>query len=271
MKKNKPAVFGAVVIVILVFLAIFADVLFSYDAVAIKQNAMETLQPPSLQHPFGTDAYGRDLLARVVHGARVSLAIGFSATLISITLAGLLGAVSAYYGRWLDSVIMRVLDTFMCIPGMLLVLAIAAALGPGLVNMMIAIIIAMVPGFTRLIRSVILTVVGQEFIEAARASGARDHRIIIRHIIPNAIGPIIINATMNIAGIIILAAGLSYLGMGVQPPRPEWGSMLAESNNYMSAHPNMVIFPGLAIVIAALSFNLVGDGLRDALDPKLKN
>lgn len=269
--KNKPALIGLIIILMLIVVAIFADVLFDYDNVVIKQDGQIRLQSPSIDHLFGTDEFGRDVLARVVHGARVSLLIGLIPTLISISIAGVLGAISAFYGKWLDSVIMRVLDTIMCIPGMLLTLAIAGALGPGLTNMMIAITLSTTPGYTRIIRSVVLTLVGQDFIEAARASGVKNFRIITRHIIPNAIGPIIINATMNIAGIIILAAGLSYIGMGIQPPNPEWGSMLAASNNYMGAHPYLVIFPGLAIVITALSFSLVGDGLRDALDPKLKN
>ena len=270
-KKNKPAVVGLVFILIIILAAIFANVLFDFNEVVIRQNAANRLQPPNADNWFGTDAFGRDMLARIVHGSRVSLTIGLFTTLISMTIACVLGAISAFYGRLLDDVIMRILDVFMCIPGMLLMLAMVAALGPGLVNLLIAIAISSVPGFTRLIRSVILSVVGQEFIEAARASGCRDMRIIIRHILPNAMGPIIINGTMSIAGLILAGAGLSFLGMGVQPPRPEWGSMLAEARAHMGSYPHLVIFPGLAIIFTSLSFNLVGDGLRDALDPRLKN
>lgn len=268
--KNKPSIVGLVFIVILLLLAIFADVLFDYEY-AIKQDAVNRLQPPSAEHWFGTDAYGRDVLARIIHGSRVSLAVAILTTFVSLTIASILGTVAAYYGKKLDTVIMRILDTFMCIPSMLMMLALVSALGPGLLNLLIAITISTVPGYTRLIRSVVLTLTGQEFIEAARASGCRSSRIIIRHILPNAFGPIIINATMSISTLILTGAGLSFLGMGLQPPGPEWGSMLSEANTYMGSHPYLVILPGLAIVITSLSFNLVGDGLRDALDPKLKN
>ena len=271
MKKNRAAMIGLVIICIFVFFAIFADVIADYEEEAITQNVKERLQPPNSEHWFGTDAYGRDIFARILHGARVSLTIGLASTGISVILGGLFGAAAGYYGGKVDSIIMRVMDTVMCIPAILLALAIVAALGPGIRNLLIAITVAQVPGFTRVIRSVILSVVGQDFIEAAKACGTTDKRIIIKHILPNAMGPIIVQATMSVAGMIITAAGLSFIGMGIQPPRPEWGAMLAESREYMRYAPYLVAFPGIAIVLAALSLNLLGDGLRDALDPRLKN
>lgn len=271
MKKNKTAMVGLVIIVIVVLVAVFADFITNYDKMAIQQNADAILQSPSLHHWFGTDSFGRDEFARVIFGARVSLAIGLISTIISLAIGCFIGAASGYYGGKTDEIIMRILDMFMCIPGMLLMLAIVAALGPGLTNMMIAIVISMIPGFARVVRSVILSVIGDDFIEAAKACGTSDFRIIMVHILPNAMGPIIVQATMAISGMIMAGAGLSYIGMGIQPPRPEWGAMLADANNYMRQYPHLVIFPGLALVITSLSFNLLGDGLRDALDPKLKN
>lgn len=271
MKKNRAAMIGLVIICIFVFLAVFADLIADYEEKAITQDATVRLQPPNSEHWFGTDAYGRDVFARIIHGARVSLTIGLASTGISVILGGLFGAMAGYYGGKIDSIIMRLMDTIMCIPGILLALAIVAALGPGMRNLLIAITVAQVPGFTRVIQSVILSVVGQDFIEAAKACGTTDTRIIIRHILPNAMGPIIVQATMSVAGMIITAAGLSFIGMGIQPPRPEWGAMLAESEEYMRYAPYLVAFPGIAIVLAALALNLLGDGLRDALDPRLKN
>lgn len=271
MKRNKAAMVGLTILCIFIFFAVFADVIANYEDMAITQNVKERLEPPSADHWFGTDVYGRDLFARIIHGARVSLTIGIGSTSISVVLGGLLGAMSGYYGGRIDNIIMRLMDTIMCIPAILLALAIVAALGPGIRNLLIAITVAQVPGFTRVIRSVILSVVDQDFIEAAKACGTRDSRIILKHILPNAMGPIIVQATMAVAGMIITAAGLSFVGMGIQPPRPEWGAMLSESREYMRHAPYLVAFPGIAIVLAALSLNLLGDGLRDALDPRLKN
>lgn len=270
-KKNRAAMIGLIIISIFIFFALSADLIADYGEKAITQNAKERLQQPNSEHWFGTDAYGRDVFARIIHGARVSLTIGLASTGVSVILGGLFGAMAGYYGGKVDNIIMRIMDTVMCIPGILLALAIVAALGPGMRNLLIAITVSNIPGFTRIIRSVILSVVGQDFIEAAKACGTTDKRIIIRHILPNAMGPIIVQATMSVAGMIIAAAGLSFIGMGIQPPRPEWGAMLAESREYMRYAPYLVAFPGIAIVLAALSLNLVGDGLRDALDPRLKN
>lgn len=271
MIKNKAAMAGFIVIIIFVLMAIFADFITDYEKNAIAQNVSQRLLPPCSKHWFGTDTYGRDVFARIVHGSRTSLLIGVLTTLIAIMIGGFFGAIAGFYGGMVDSVIMRVMDTIMAIPPVLLALAIVASLGPGMTNLIIAITVSSVPGFTRVIQAVILLVVEQDFIEAAKASGTSDARIILRHILPNSLGPIIVQATMSVAGMIINAAALSFLGMGIQPPTPEWGAMLSESRDYMMVAPYLVMIPGVVILLAALALNLFGDGLRDALDPKLKD
>lgn len=270
-KKNKAAMLGLVIFSIVVLLAIFADVICDYDTQVIAQDVANRLKSPSAEHWFGTDAYGRDIFARVVHGARISIVIGLAATVGSVCVSGILGSIAGYYGGRIDNVIMRVLDTFLAIPGELLAMAIVASLGPSMTNLLIAVTIARIPPFTRVIRSSILTVIDQDYIEASIASGARDSYIIVKHILPNAMGPIIIQATMGVGRMILTAAGMSFIGMGVQPPLPEWGSMLAEGRDFMRYSPYITLFPGLAIILTSLALNLLGDGLRDALDPKLKN
>jgi len=270
MKKNRTAMIGLAIILIFALFAVFAGAISPLQN-GIKQNARNRCQPPSAEHIFGTDGYGRDMFTRIIHGSRVSLSIGLFTTSISLIVGGILGASAGYYGGRIDNIIMRIIDVFMCIPSILLSLAIIAALGPSLQNLLIAITISNVPNFTRLIRSVILTVVEQDFIEAAKSYSTSDVRIVLKYILPNAMGPIIVQATMSIASMMLSAAGLSYLGMGIQPPNPEWGAMLSEAREYMRTAPHMLFFPGLCILIAALSLNLIGDGLRDALDPKLRD
>ena len=271
LKKNRAAMIGLTIITIIILAAVFADVIADYDGRVIAQFPKERLQPPSAQHWFGTDAYGRDLFARIVHGARYSLAFGLICTAISLVGGGVLGATTAFFGGKIDYIIMRILDTIMCIPGMLLTLSLVAALGAGLKSIMIAISISSVPGFARVVRSVVLTVVRMEYIEAAKSLGVGTARTILYHVLPNAIGIIIVNAMMNIASLIMTAAGLSFIGMGIQPPAPEWGAMLSEAQGSMRLYPHVVLVPGLAIVVTALSFNLLGDGLSDALDPRMKD
>ena len=266
-KKNKAAMLGLGIFSVMVLLAVFADVICDYDTQVIAQDVANRLKAPSSAHWFGTDAYGRDIFARVVHGARISIIIGLAATVGSVCISGILGSIAGYYGGRIDNVIMRVLDTFLAIPGELLAMAIVASLGPSMTNLLIAVTIARIPPFTRVIRSSILTVIDQDYIESAIASGARDSYIIVKHILPNAMGPI----TMGVGRMILTAAGMSFIGMGVQPPLPEWGSMLAEGRDFMRYSPYITLFPGLAIILTSLALNLLGDGLRDALDPKLKN
>jgi len=269
-KKSHTAMIGLVILAVFIFLSLIAGIIMPYEN-AIAQNRDARLQGPSSEHIFGTDAYGRDLFARILHGSRISLYIGLVTSFFTLLIGGILGASAGYYGGWIDNVIMRIVDLFMCIPFMLLALAIVAALGASMRNLLIAITIASIPGTVRYIRSTVLVITEQDFIEAARSYGANDFRIITRYILPNSMGPIIVSATMNISGMILSAAGLSFIGMGIQPPNPEWGSMLATAREYMRIAPYMLYFPGVAILLAALSFNLIGDGLRDALDPKLKD
>ena len=269
-RKSKTAMLGLILLILVVGMAVFADLIVPYEN-AITQDIPSRLQGPSLRHLFGTDEVGRDLFARIVHGSRYSLAIGISPTVVSIIVGGLLGAVAAYYGGWVDNVIMRLTDVVMTVPPILLSLAVVAALGANLRNLLLAITVSCVPGIIRVVRSVVLGVIEEDYIEAAKSYGASNFRIILRYVIPNALGPIIVTATMNVATMILSASGLSFLGMGVQPPAPEWGALLSDAETYMFTAPYLLYIPGLFIVIAALSFNLAGDGLRDALDPKLKN
>ena len=269
--RNRVALVALIVLTVIILLALFADVIAGYNEVALKQNPRERLQTASAEHWLGTDNYGRDLFARIIHGARYSLIFGVGCTALSLSIGCLLGATTAYYGGKLDAIVMRFLDTVMCIPSLLLALTIVAVCGSGLRSLTIAITVASVPGFTRMVRSVVLSVVSQDFIEAARCCGSRDSAIIFRHILPNAIGPIIVNCMMNIAGIIMTAAGLSYLGMGIKPPAPEWGSMLSEGMQIFRKYPHVALCAGVAIMVTALCFNLVGDGLADAIDPKRRD
>lgn len=268
--KNKMAVLGLIILGLLVFGAIFANVIADYDDVVIKQNLSESLQGPSTKHIFGTDFYGRDIFARMLHGTRVSLQVGILAVGLSILMGGLLGAVAGYYGGTLDNVIMRVMDVFLAIPSILLAIAIVSALGPSLFNLMLAISVSSVPSYARIVRASVLSIRDQEFIEAAKAIGANDARIIFKHIIPNSLAPVIVQGTLGVAGAILSTAGLSFIGLGIQPPAPEWGAMLSEGREYFMDSPHVTLFPGLAIMITILALNLVGDGLRDALDPRLK-
>lgn len=268
-RKSKTAMLGLILLAFVILIAIFADLIVPYSE-AVTQSSMR-LQGPSADHWFGTDNLGRDVFARVVHGSRYSLWIGVSTSVLSLIIGGLLGAAAGYYGKTIDNVIMRLTDVVMTVPPILLSLAVVAALGANLRNLLIAITISCVPSMVRMVRSVVLTVVDQDYIEAAKSYGSSDIRVILKYVIPNALGPIIVTTTMNVAAMILSAAGLSFLGMGVQPPSPEWGALLSDARQFMFSAPYLLYFPGVFIVIAALSFNLAGDGLRDALDPKLKN
>lgn len=271
LRRNKSAMAGLAVIILICLMAIFADVLADYETQAITQNIAEKLQTPSAAHWFGTDEFGRDIFARCVHGSRVSLMMGLLSTVLSFSLGLLLGATAGYYGGMVDSVIMRIMDMLMCIPSILLALVIVAALGTSIPNLLLAITIGNAPSFARMIRASIITVANQEYIDAARICGTKNRRIILRHIIPNTMGPIIVQATMSVAGCITATAGLSFVGMGIQAPRPEWGAMLSSGREFMRYYPHIVIIPGLFIVVTALAINLFGDGLRDAMDPRLKD
>ncbi len=268
--KNKAALIGLALFLIIFFFAVFADLFVDYDLDAIAHSA-DRLASPSAEHLFGTDGYGRDTFARVLYGTRNSLEMALTATACALAISIVIGAVAAFYGGLLDSIIMRILDMFMGIPVILLAIAVSASLGPGKENLILAIIIAQIPQFTRVTRSAILNVVGQEYVEAARAYGSSDISIISSQILPNTMGLVIIQATMAVSQIILSIAALSYLGLGIQAPAPELGSMLSEGREYMRYSQYIMLFPGLMIALTALSLNLMGDGLRDALDPRLKN
>ena len=266
--KSPLAMFGLAIIFVLVFCAIFAEVISPYSP--IKQDLMHMFETPTAEHWLGTDEFGRDILSRLIYGARVSLQVGFIAVGIALVIGGMLGAISGYYSGWLDNCIMRVMDVLLSIPQTLLAIAIVAALGPSLMNLMIAVGISAVPTYARIVRGSVLSIRSMEFIEAARAAGSSDLRIILKHIIPNSMAPIIVQSTLGVASAILNAAGLSFIGLGIQPPNPEWGAMLSGGRQYIRDFPHMTLYPGLAIMLTILALNFLGDGLRDALDPKLK-
>ena len=242
-----------------------------YNAHVIKQNLRLRLQGPSKEHIFGLDEFGRDIFLRMLWAVRYSLFMGVFAILFSVIVGGLFGSLAGYYGKVADNVIMRFMDILLAIPSMLLATAIVAALGTSLVNVLIAISISYVPTFARTVRASVLTVKDQEYIEAAKAVGSSDLRIIFKYIIPNAMAPLIVQATLGVAGAILSIAGLSFLGLGIQPPTPEWGSMLSSARAYIREGWHITVIPGLGIMLTILSLNVMGDGLRDALDPRLKN
>lgn len=269
-RKNRVAMIGFVLLCFILLVAVFADLIVPYEK-AIAQNGADRFMAPCAEHWFGTDELGRDMFARVIHGSRYSLLIGISTSLLALVIGGLIGAACGYFGGVLDNVVMRVMDMIMSIPPVLLSLAVVAALGASLRNLLIAITISCIPSTVRLVRSVVISVADQDYIEAAHSYGSRDMRIILKYVLPNAMGPIIVNTTMNISSMILSAAGLSFIGMGVQPPAPEWGALLSDARQYMFKAPYLLLIPAVAILLTALSFNLVGDGLRDALDPKLRD
>ena len=266
--KNKGALIGLCFIVVLVVCALIPSVIapFGFD----DQDLTQRFRSPSLQHLFGTDEFGRDIFSRVVFGCRISLTLGFVSVTISCGLGIILGCLAGYSGKVIDNVLMRIIDIMLSIPNILLAVSIVAALGTSFFNLMLAIGIGAVPGYARIVRASILSVKEQEFIEAARSNGASDWRIITRHIIPNCMAPIIVQATISIAGAVLSAAGMSFIGLGIMPPTPEWGSMLSSGRSYIRDYWFVVTFPGLAIMLTVFSINLLGDGLRDALDPRLK-
>lgn len=268
--KNKLAVVGMAVFLLLALMMIFADVLVPYE-VSLEQDLYNKLQPPSVEHIFGTDEMGRDVLARIIHGSRRSISIGLIVTLVAAVVGVILGAISGYYGGAIDNIIMRLGDILMSIPYMLFCITVIACLGLGMQSLIIAMCIAIMPGYARIVRASVLSLKGVEYVEAAVATGCSTARILARHIIPNVIGPIIVKATVGTASVILGAASLSFIGLGIQPPTPEWGTMMSTARTYMRAAPYLIVIPGIFIMLTTLSLNLMGDGLRDALDPRLKN
>lgn len=270
MKRNRSSVIAMVLLAFVALVAIFAPFLVDYEKSVIKTDIVNRLKFPVEGKPLGTDELGRDILSRVIYGSRISLSVGVLAIAFSFIIACILGSIAGYYGGIIDDLIMRFMDILMAIPAMLLMITIVSALEPNLFNLIMAISISSIPGTTRLIRVQVLKVKGQEFVEAVKALGASDARIIFQHILPNALSPLISQFTMGIAGGIMSISSLSFLGLGVQPPDPEWGAMLASGRQFIRDVWHVTAFPGIAIVIVVILLTLLGDGLRDALDPKMK-
>jgi peptide/nickel transport system permease protein len=268
--QDKSSMISFIFICVLLLAALSANFLIDKSMVT-AQNVAERIQGPSAAHWFGTDLYGRDIFARVLYGSRVSLSIGIFTVIISTTVGGLLGALAAYFGGLLDDLIMRITDIFLAIPEQLLAMCVVAAMGATPASVIAALSVAVIPNRCRLVRSTVLSIVDTQYVEAARACGMRDFGIIIKEILPNALGPIIVVSTQGIASIMLTASSLSYLGVGIQPPTPEWGAIIFEAREFLRMAPYMCVLPGVVIVLTALSFNLMGDGLRDALDPRLKD
>lgn len=269
-KKSPSAMAGLIVVCLLILVTIAAQVIYDYDTDIVQQDIMNRFKEPSLKHPFGTDHYGRDVMVRVLYGAKYSLSVGIVSVAISCFLGSSLGLIAGYYGGLVENIILRTCEIFMGIPSILLGIAIMSAFGQSLLVLMFAIGLVYVPMFARTARAAVLPVRDQEYIEAAKVSGVSDLRIIFTHVLPNAMSPIIVQVTMGVANGILTASSLSFLGLGVPVPAPEWGAMLSSGREYIRDYSYLTFFPGLAIMITVLAFNLMGDGLRDALDPKLK-
>ena len=268
--KNKLAVLGLLIFLVILFFALFAGKFGTYEE-SVAIDIVNKLKTPSSEHWFGTDTYGRDLFLRCIYGARISLIIGIVASLLSLLVGGLLGMTAAYYGGNYDNNAMRMLDIFSAIPTILLAICIVAALGDSTFNIILALAISRMPSFARIARASVLGVSGQEYVEAARAGGTGDMRILLRPVLPNMLGPIMVQTTTNVAQMILQIASLSFLGLGVPSPTPEWGAIITEAKGVMRMFPYMIWIPGICIMAASLSVNLIGDSLRDALDPRLKN
>jgi peptide/nickel transport system permease protein len=268
LRRNRAAIVGAAIVALFVFVAGLAPLLIPFNP--IQGNLGDRLQPPSSAHWLGTDELGRDILSRILFGARISLEIQIVAVLLALVIGVILGAVGGYLGGYVDNLIMRAMDVLLAFPSIFLALAIIAALGTGLFNLMLAAGIASVPQFARIVRGSILSLKEREFVEAALALGSGSNRIMFRHLLPNCLAPIIVQSTLRMATVLLTASGLSFLGLGVQPPTPEWGAMLSNARSYLIVAPHVATIPGLAIMVVVVGFNLFGDGLRDTLDPRLR-
>jgi ABC-type dipeptide/oligopeptide/nickel transport system permease subunit len=264
--RNRLALTGATIVLVLALASLAAPLLTDYDPG--RGRLVDARQGPSAEHWFGADQVGRDIFARVLYGGRVSLGISVLCVALSLLIGTTIGTVSAYFGGWLDVLVQRVVDMMLAFPGILLALAIATALGRGVMPLVIAVVVSALPGYTRVVRSTVLSIKHEPYVEAARLLGARDRRIILRHVIPNATTPLIVQSTLQLAGVLLVVASLSFLGLGLPPPTPDWGGMVADGRAYLRSASHMVWFPGFTLALAVLGFNLLGDGLRDALDVK---
>ncbi len=269
MSKNRASIAGAVIFSILILIAIFATWIMPYSYT--KMDMANRFATPSFSHPFGCDELGRDILSRLIYGARYSLILGLGSVALSVVFGLVLGSISGFFGGIIDSIIMRFLDIFSSIPGMLMAVVISAVLGSGFTNCILAVSVSTMPQYVRLLRASIMSIRNMEYLEASSTlQNCSKFRIIVKHVLPNSLSSLIVTATMGVASSILMAAGLSYVGLGVQPPNPEWGAMLSGDRSYLRDYPHMVIFPGIVLAVTVLSLNMLGDGLRDALDPKLK-
>ena len=268
--RNKTAVIGLIIVIALALIALLSPVFYDYDSQIIKTNYSAALQGPSAEHWFGTDEMGRDIFNRVMYGSTTSLSIGLVTVIVALTGGLVLGAAAGYYGGKVDMIIMRIMDIFLAVPGTLLAICIVASLGNSIMNLVIAQAVSSIPTFSRVVRGAVITQRDAEYVEAARAIGAKDARIIFKDVLPNSLAPIIVQTTLQVASVILSIAGLSFIGLGIPAPRPEWGAMLSASRAYIRDYSYMCLFPGLAIMTTILSLNLLGDGLRDALDPRLR-
>ena len=270
-RKNKGAMLGMCIILILVLISLTVDLWLDYDTDVIGMHVTERLQKPSWKHPFGTDELGRDLLSRVLYGTRFSLSVGVAAVAIALFFGVVLGSLAGYFGGIIDNIIMRITDVFSSIPTVMMAIVVVSVLGASTLNLMLAVGITSCPQFVRITRASVITVRGLEYIESARAIGKSEPYIIFRHVIPNSLSPIIVQTTLRVASAIVTASALSFLGLGIPAPSPEWGALLSAGRQYIRGYGYLTVFPGLAIMVTVLAFNLMGDGLRDALDPKLKH
>ena len=268
LRRNKLAMIGMVLVILIVFSAIFADLISPYPYDGIDVTAR--LQLPSAEHLLGTDNFGRDLLSRIIYGGRISLLVACAAVLIALVIGGVLGATAGFFGGTYETIVMAFMDILMAIPGFLLAVAISTALGGGTLNTSLAIAVGAIPSYARLVRSQVLTIKDREFVEAAEAMGAGKLRIIFHDIVPNALSPIIVESTLRIGACILQISSLSFIGLGVQPPTPEWGSIMNLGRDYIATFWPLITFPGVMIMLTLFGFNVFGDGLRDALDPRLK-
>ena len=268
LKRNRLAMVGLAVIVLLLLVAVFANYIAPYNQSTV--NPSEAYQSPNSKHLFGTDQLGRDILSRCLYAARVSLPMGIMCSIASVFVGGLFGLVAAFFMGKTDNIIMRIMDVLQSIPGILMAICVVAALGTGIFSLILAIALSGIPVFARTVRSAVLTVRDNEYVDASRTIGASDIRLMLRHILPNCVGHVIIFVVASVAGNILVISGMSYIGLGIQPPTPEWGSLLSAGKTFIQSYPYMVIFPGLFILVTVFAFNLLGDGVRDALDPRLK-
>jgi peptide/nickel transport system permease protein len=269
LKKDRVAMLGLFIVCVVIFFALAAGFIVPYAA-ALKMNMKLRLAPPSAEHWFGCDGYGRDLLARCLHGSRVSLLIGFATSFATLLAGSMIGALVGYVGGKLDDLVMRALDIFSSIPDTLFAMAVVAAMGPGILNICIAISLTNLPGFVRMVRSSVLNIAEQEYIEASRAGGASILHVLVRHVLPNSVGTLIVQTTANVASMILTAATLSFLGLGINPPQPEWGALVSEGKEFLRTAPHLILIPGFMICATSFAISVLGDGLRDALDPRLR-